>query len=330
MKKLLYLFFLPAIIFSCSPKTATQSSQKQTSGNPVFPGWYADPEGIIFGKQYWIYPTYSAPYEKQVFMDAFSSKDLVNWTKHERIVDTAAIKWAKRAMWAPAIVEKDGRYFLFFAANDIQREEELGGIGVAVADRPEGPFKDYLGKPLLNKIVNGAQPIDQFVFRDKDGQYYMIYGGWEHCNITRLKDDFTGFLPFEDGTFFREITPKGYVEGPIMFIRNNKYYFMWSEGGWGGPDYRVAYAIGDSPFGPFERIGTILQQDAAVATGAGHHSVLQIPNSNDWYIVYHRRPLGETDRNHRVTCIDKMEFDENGFIKPVKISFEGVSRRTLR
>ncbi len=67
-----------------------------------------------------------------------------------------------------------------------------------------------------------------------------------------------------------------------------------------------------------------------MATGAGHHSVLQIPNSNDWYIVYHRRPLGETDRNHRVTCIDKMEFDEKGFIKPVKITFEGVPRRTLK
>ena len=96
---------------------------------------------------------------------------------------------------------------------------------------------------------------------------------------------------------------------------------MWIEGGWTGPDYRVAYAIGDSPFGPFRRIGTILQQDATVATGAGHHSVLQIPGSNDWYIVYHLRPFGEKDGNHRVTCIDKMEFDNNGQIKPVKNNF---------
>jgi hypothetical protein len=92
----------------------------------------------------------------------------------------------------------------------------------------------------------------------------------------------------------------------------------------------VAYAIGDSPFGPFERIGTVLQQDAAVATGAGHHSVLQVPGSNEWYIVYHRRPLGEKDGNHRVTCIDKMEFDENGLIKPVKITFEGVGKKLLK
>jgi len=321
--------FIVFLLSYCTPKVAPQSSGKQSSGNPIFPGWYADPEATIFNNQYWIYPTYSAPYNQQVFMDAFSSNDLVNWTKHERIIDTTSIKWANRAMWAPAIVEKEGKYFLFFAANDIQNEDQPGGIGVAIADKPEGPFKDYLGKPLLHNIVNRAQPIDQFVFKDKDGQYYMIYGGWGRCNITRLKNDFTGFLPFEDGSIFKEITPKGYVEGPIMFVKNDKYYFMWSEGGWTGPDYRVAYAIGNSAFGPFERIGTVLQQDTAVATGAGHHSILQIPGSDAWYIVYHRRPLGETDRNHRVVCIDKMEFDEKGFIKPVKISFEGVSRNVL-
>ncbi|HJS54675.1 MAG TPA: glycoside hydrolase family 43 protein [Chitinophagaceae bacterium] len=331
MKKQIYSFLLFAIILNhCTSETSKESSEKQSSGNPVFAGWYADPEATIFNNQYWIYPTYSAPYEQQVFMDAFSSEDLVNWTKHERIIDTSSVKWARMAMWAPAIIEKDGKYFLFFAANDIQNEDQPGGIGVAVADKPQGPFEDYLGKPLLHNIVNRAQPIDQFVFKDKDGQYYMIYGGWGRCNITKLKNDFSGFLPFEDSSLFKEITPKGYVEGPIMFIKNDKYYFMWSEGGWTGPDYRVAYAIGNSPFGPFERIGTVLQQDTAVATGAGHHSILQMPGKAEWYIVYHRRPLGESDRNHRVVCIDKMDFDENGHIKPVKITFEGVVRNPLK
>ncbi|WP_315821223.1 glycoside hydrolase family 43 protein [Paraflavitalea speifideaquila] len=233
-------------------------------------------------------------------------------------------------MWAPAIVEKNKRYYLFFAANDIQNNNEAGGIGVAVADAPQGPFKDLLGKPLLDKFHNGAQPIDQYVFKDKGGQYYMIYGGWRHCNIVKLKDDFTGFIPLADGTTFKEITPKGYVEGPIMFIRDHKYYFMWSEGGWGGPHYKVAYAMSDSPFGPFERIGTVLQQDSTVATGAGHHSVIPVAGSNEWYIIYHRRPLGETDPNHRVTCIDKMIFDKDGLILPVKITFEGVKKQKLK
>jgi len=309
---------------------AAQSTGKASAGNPVFPGWYADPEGVIFDNQYWIYPTYSAPYEQQVFLDAFSSKDLVNWTKHPHILDTQRVAWAKRAMWAPAVIKKEKRYFLFFGANDIQDPaKETGGIGVAVSDKPGGPFKDYLGKPLIGELHNGAQPIDQFVFQDKDGQYYIIYGGWRHCNIARLNHDFTGLLPFEDGTVYKEITPEKYVEGPFMFIRNGKYYFMWSEGGWGGPDYSVAYGVADSPMGPFKRVGKILEQDAAVATGAGHHSVMHVKKSDKWFIVYHRRPLGETAANHRVTCIDEMHFGPDGEILPVKITHEGVKAHKL-
>lgn len=329
-------FFLAAIcllsIQACNQQ-AKQSSDEQTNktaGNPIVEGWYADPEGIIFGDKYWVYPTYSAPYEEQVFLDAFSSPDLVNWTKHERIIDTADVKWIKKAMWAPAIIEKDGRYFLFFAGNDIQSDNEYGGIGIAVSDKPEGPFKDYLGKPLIDKFYNGAQPIDQFVFKDVDGSYYIYYGGWKHCNVAKLNNDLTAIVKMSDGSLFKEVTPENYVEGPFMFMRNGKYYFMWSEGGWTGPDYSVAYAIADSPFGPFERVGKILQQDANVATGAGHHSVIHEPKSDKWYIVYHRRPLTETDGNHRVTCIDEMFFDETGHIKPVVITNEGVVANLLK
>ena len=291
--------------------------------NPIFPGWYADPEGIVYDNTYWIFPTYSAPYEQQVFFDAFSSKDLVNWKKHSRIIDTSEVKWAHKAMWAPSIIEKDGKYYFFFSANDVH-EGEVGGIGVSIADRPEGPYKDLLGKPLINEIVHGAQPIDQFVFKDKDGQYYIFYGGWRHCNVVKLSDDFKSLVPFDDGTIYKEVTPENYVEGPFMFIRNNKYYFMWSEGGWTGPDYKVAYAISDSPFGPFKRIATILEQDKTIATGAGHHSVIKIPNEDTYYIVYHRRPLGKTEAHERETCIERMTFDDQGFINPVKMTFEGV------
>ena len=320
MKKLLLVsVILVSIVF---PGNAQNS--KATSGNPIFPGWYADPECVFLDGKFWIFPTFSAAYGEQVFLDAFSSPDLVNWTKHPHVLDTATVKWAKRAMWAPAMIEKDGKYFLLFGANDIQNDNETGGIGIAVSDKPEGPYKDYLGKPLVGKFHNGAQPIDQFVFKDKDGQYYLIYGGWKHCNIARLNNDFTGFVPFPDGKTFKEITPENYVEGPCMYVRNGKYYFMWSEGGWTGPNYSVAYAISDNPMGPFRRIGKILEQDTSIASGAGHHSLVQVPGRDEWYIVYHRRPRGETDANHRETCIEKIEFDSQGFIKPVKISREGV------
>ena len=309
---------------------AASAKSKKQSGNPLFQGMYADPEVAVMGGKYWIFPTYSAPFDDQLYFDAFSSTDLVNWTKHEKVIEQKNISWLRRALWAPSIIEANGKYYLFFGANDVH-EGEVGGIGVAVSDKPEGPYVDALGKPLINEIVNGAQPIDQFVFRDDDGQYYMFYGGWKHCNVCRLSPDLLSILPWPDGQRFHEVTPSSsYVEGPFMLKRNGKYYFMWSEGGWTGPNYSVAYAIADSPFGPFERIDKILQQDSTVATGAGHHSVLHVPNTEDYYIVYHRRPLGDTGRDHRVTCIDRMTFDANGRINPVKITFEGVEARPIK
>ena len=345
-----HLFLLAGILslfVACNPKT----TEKKTSGNPIFPGWYADPEGIVFGDEYWIYPTLSLlygedeeiykadlerktdainpEYNLQTHMDAFSSKDLVNWTKHPRVLHIEDVPWVKYALWAPSIIQANGKYYLFFGGNDIQNNDQYGGIGVAVSDKPEGPFKDALGKPLISQIINGAQPIDQFVYRDDDGQYYMYYGGWKHCNVVRLNDDLTSLKPFEDGEMYKEVTPENYVEGPFMLKRNGKYYFMWSEGGWTGPNYAVAYAIADSPMGPFNRIGRILQQDPEVAKGAGHHSVIQVPGKDEYYIVYHRRPLDRTGGSERQVCIDKLEFDEEGFIKPVKMTFEGVLPVTI-
>ncbi|WP_152426486.1 glycoside hydrolase family 43 protein [Cesiribacter andamanensis] len=338
-----------AIFFACLTACSVGHEKQQTrseagvrAGNPVITGWYADPEGVIFDDTYWIFPTYSARYEKQVFLDAFSSKDLVNWQKHERIIDTSRVRWAHKAMWAPSVVKKGRLYFLFFSANDIQTPDrqmwdpavntvgEVGGIGVGVASRPEGPYEDYLQKPLIGEVYNGAQPIDQFVYLDEDGQYYMLYGGWGHCNIVKLAPDFRSLLPFEDGTLAKEITPEGYVEGPILFKRGDWYYLMWSEGNWGNHTYRVAYGRSNSLMGPFQKIATVLEADTTVATGAGHHSVINIPDTDDWYMVYHRRPIPNQDRDHRVTCIDRMYFDQEGNILPVRMTIEGVARRLLR
>ena len=108
-----------------------------------------------------------------------------------------------------------------------------------------------------------------------------------------------------------------------MLEKDGKYYFMWSEGDWTRDSYRVAYAIADSPFGPFERVGTILESDPEVGTGAGHHSMIQSPKTGRYYIVYHRHPLGATDGNDRVTCIDELLFDSDGRILPVKMTFTG-------
>jgi hypothetical protein len=302
------------------------------AGNPIFDGWYADPDVAVYGDTYWVYPTTSKSYNEQTYLDAFSSKDLVNWTKHERILSTESVSWARRAMWAPAPIERNGKYYLYFAANDIQGDDELGGIGVAVADRPEGPYADALGHPLIGQFHNGAQPIDQDVFIDDDGQAYMYYGGWRHANVVKLNDDMTSLGTFDDGTTFREITPAPqYVEGSQMFKRNGKYYLMWSEGGWTGPNYSVSYAMADSPTGPFTRLAKVLAQDPAVARGSGHNSVINVPGTDIWYILYHRRPLSETDGNHRQVAYDRLVFNPDGTIAPVtmRVKDNFADRNTL-
>ncbi|WP_037515731.1 glycoside hydrolase family 43 protein [Sphingomonas sp. PAMC 26621] len=323
--------------------------------NPIVPGWYADPEIRVFGDKYWIYPTYSddagkpdvsplftpdqaklrrqhtvrPSYLQQTFFNAFSSPDLVHWTRHNHVLDVANVAWAGYAVWAPSAIEHKGRYYLFFGANDIQSDAEHGGIGVAVADRPGGPFKDAIGKPLIGAFHNQAQPIDPFVYRDDDGQVYLYYGGWRHCNVVRLSDDLRSVRPFANGTTYKEITPPGYVEGSFVIKRRGVYYLMWSEGEWTGSDYSVAYAMGPSPTGPFRPMGKILAEDARIARGAGHHSVVNVPGTDEWYIVYHRRPLGDAKGEHRQIAIDRMTFATDGTIEPVVLTNTGAPPRPI-
>ena len=325
------------------------------ASNPIVPGWYADPEIHVFGGRYWIYPTYSDHFGKadmsehftpaqqearkqrmvrpsygiQTFFNAFSSPDLVNWTKHEHVLDVENVSWAAYAVWAPSVIEANGKYYMFFSANDIQSDGEVGGIGLAVSDTPGGPFKDAIGKPLIGAFHNGAQPIDPFAFRDKDGQVYLYYGGWKHCNVVKLSADLKSIVPHADGSMYKEVTPPGYVEGSFMIERNGTYYLMWSEGGWTGPDYSVAYAMGPGPTGPFKPMGKILAQDFRIARGAGHHSVVNVPGTDEWYIAYHRRPLDKTRGEHRQLAIDRMEFNADGTIRPVVMTNEGVKPRPI-
>ena len=209
-----------------------QPPAPRLSGNPIFPGWYADPELHIFAGRYYLYPTYSAEYEKQTFFEAWSSSDLTDWRSEGRILDFADVPWStNRAAWAPSAIERGGRYYFYFSAGD------GAGLGVAVAEHPAGPFRDALGRPLVGHYPHGAQPIDAHAFLDDDGQAYLYFGGWRHAVVVRLNEDMVSL----DGDF-QEITPEGYVEGPFMLKRRGVYYFMWSEGGWTDSSYAVAYA----------------------------------------------------------------------------------------
>jgi len=287
------------------------------SRNPILPGWYADPEIHFFAGKYWVYPTWSAPYEEQTFYEAWSSEDLTDWKNEGRILDFADVPWStNRAAWAPSCAEKDGKYYLYFSAGD------GAGLGVAVADAPGGPFVDALGKPLVVEYHHGAQPIDAHAFIDDDGQGYLYWGGWRHAVMARLGADMISL----EGEIV-EVTPENYVEGPFMIRRNGTYYFMWSEGNWTDETYKVAYARSESPWGPFVREGIVLQNVPGVANGAGHHSVVQVPGKDEWIVAYHRRPLDAATPHQRVVCLERMNFSEDGSIQTVVLTNEGVEAR---
>ncbi|ELS52298.1 family 43 glycosylhydrolase [Streptomyces viridochromogenes] len=288
--------------------------------SPILPGLNADPDVHHLNGEYWIYPTTDGFQGwSGTRFKAYSSKDLVHWKDHGVILDLGPdVSWADKYAWAPAIAERDGKYYFYFCA-----EQQ---IGVAVADSPAGPFKDALGKPLVAKGGSlKGQMIDPAVFTDDDGTSYLYWGNG-HGYVVPLGDDMVSF----DASKVRDITPDNFREGSFVIKRKGTYYFMWSEDDTRSENYHVAYATGPSPLGPWTKRGTILQKRPEYGIlGTGHHSVVQAPGTDDWYVVYHRfalngpgRPGG--DGMHRETTIDRMEFAADGTIAPVVPTLEGI------
>lgn len=295
----------------------TNTNSPRFSGNPLFPGWYADPEIHYFAGRYYLYPTTSRNFEAQTSFECWSSADLTDWKNEGVILDFKDIPWSTNyAAWAPSCAEYRGKYYFYFSAGD------GAGLGVALSDSPTGPFKDAIGRPLVGYYPHGAQPIDAHCFVDDDSRAYLYFGGHRHCVVAALTPTLRAI--HRD---FREITPSpDYVEGPFLVKRRGVYYLMWSEGGWGDHTYLAAYGISDNPLGPFEYKGKILENNPEVASGAGHHSVLKLPGTeDDWVICYHRRPRYETDANHRVVCLERLYFREDGSIAPVTLTHTGVA-----
>ncbi|WP_443060537.1 family 43 glycosylhydrolase [Streptomyces sp. NBC_00459] len=275
--------------------------------SPVLPGLTADPNIVRFGDTYYISPTTDgfAGWSGTQFK-AYSSKDLVHWQDHGVILDLGPdVSWADTRAWAPTAAERNGKYYLYYSADT--------NIGVAVSDSPTGPFRDPLGKPLIARGAYTGQMIDPAVFTDDDGKQYLYWGNGR-AYVVPLNDDMVSF----DTSKVVNITPSGYTEGTFVIKRKGTYYFMWSEGDTRDENYRVAYATGPSPTGPWTNRGPLLEKDLALGIkGPGHHSVVQVPNTDDWYIAYHRFALPGGDGTHRETTIDKLEFDSSGLIKKV-------------
>ncbi|MFD2729377.1 glycoside hydrolase family 43 protein [Enterococcus camelliae] len=299
--------------------------------NPIVKGYYADPEARIYDGKCWVFCTLSYPpytplkntdlfsYEDQCWFDAFVSEDFVTWKKVDKVLTLTDLSWGTHALWAPSQFKYKNKYYLTFSSNDIQEDNQLGGLGIAEALTPEGPYRDVLGRPLVGNFINGAQPIDVHAYIEENA-VYLFYGGWGNCNLVKMNDTLDGFVPDNLGKIFKNVTPKGYVEAPFMMKKDNKYYFMWSEGDWTTADYRVVYAIADNLAGPFKPMGTVLKQDGKLATGSGHHSVVEDPKTGNYYIFYHRRSIGEENPFKRELCMDQLVFNDDGTIAPVTMS----------
>ncbi|MET7689211.1 family 43 glycosylhydrolase [Streptomyces sp. NPDC005483] len=287
--------------------------------SPVLPGLNADPNIVRFGDTFYLYPTTDG-FEgwSGTQFKAYSSTDLVHWKDHGVILDLGPdISWADSRAWAPTIAEKDGKYYFYFCAD--------ANIGVAVSDSPTGPFKDALGQPLLKAGQFSGQMIDPAVFTDDDGRSYLYWGNG-HAYVAPLNADMTSL----DLTKMKDITPGGYNEGTFVIKRGGTYYFMWSENDTRDENYRVAYATGPSPTGPWTKRGVILEKDLSLGIkGPGHHSVVHVPGTDDWYIAYHRFAIPGGDGMHRETTIDKLEFDAEGLIKKVVPTLTGVDPVTV-
>ncbi|MER5199936.1 family 43 glycosylhydrolase [Streptomyces sp. NPDC002755] len=287
--------------------------------SPVLPGLNADPNIVRFGDTFYLYPTTDG-FEgwSGTQFKAYSSTDLVHWTDHGVILDLGPdVSWADSRAWAPAIAEKNGKYYFYFCAD--------ANIGVAVSDSPTGPFTDALGKPLLKAGQYSGQMIDPAVFTDDDGRSYLYWGNG-HAYVVPLADDMVSF----DASKITDITPSGYNEGSFVVKRKGTYYFMWSENDTRDENYRVAYATGPSPTGPWTKRGVILEKDLSLGIkGPGHHSVVQVPGTDDWYIAYHRFAIPGGDGTHRETTVDKLEFDADGLIEKVVPTLTGIDPVTI-
>lgn len=305
--------------------------------NPVLPGFKADPEIMFSHKtgRFYIYPT-SDGYSgwSGYSFNAYSSTDLVNWQLENCILDlsTSDVTWATGNAWAPSIEEKfeDGAYRYYFYFSGHNPEYDRKTLGCAISDSPTGPFHD-LGHPLIHTNITDGQLIDSDVFTDPADKKTYFYWGNGSLVASRLDPNMTTISDPQ------VITPAGgtlstyaFREGIYVFKRNGIYYFLWSVDDTGASNYHVAYGTSTSPMGPISvaENPVILSQDRSAGIyGTGHNSIIQIPGRDEWYIVYHRinrNYLSNDPGCHREVCIDRLEFNADGSIKPVTPTHRGI------
>ena len=316
MKKLLTI----GVLVCCSLGMSAQQKayDAPSTGNPILPGYFADPTIKKFGDTYYIYATTDGSGAGFGPAQVWMSKDLGNWT-------LMPMNWPDTHwIWAPDVMQnaKDGKYYMVYC--------QPCQLHMGVSETPRGPWKNILGKSdavlVPDRFVTNAITLDGQTFVDDDGSVYMYWGTWGiykgfGCGAGKLNDDKKSF---SETRLIPNTEVTDFFEAPFVLKRNGVYYFMYSSGSCHDHTYRVQYATSDKPLGPYKYQGCILETNAdGTVHGPGHHSILQ--EGDNCYIVYHRHDNPHSNRGfHRQLCIDKMEFMPDGTIKKITPTHEGV------
>lgn len=287
--------------------------------NPIITGQFtADPTARVFEGKLYLYPSHDIPSPierlKEWFCMAdyhvFSSENLVDWTDHGMILSQENVPWVDSesySMWAPDCVYKDGKYYFYFPASP--KGKKGFNVGVAIADKPYGPFKP------LPEPIKGVGGIDPCVLLDTDGQAYLYWSG-RGLNVAKLKDNMTELA--SEPVLVADVED-GFKEGPFAFKHNGKYYltYPWVK----DKTECLAYAMSDNPMGPFEYKGIIMEQ-SPTGCWTNHHSLVEY--KGQWYLFYHHNDYSpEFDKNRSVR-VDSLTFNPDGTIQLVTPTLRGV------
>jgi hypothetical protein len=298
------------------------------SQNPFIMNQFtADPSAHVFGGRVYVYPSHDipAPDGKGLRKDwfcmedyhVFSSDNLTEWTDHGVILSQYVVPWVDTttySFWAPDCIERNGKYYLYFPALSREKDSVSGRnlfrIGVAIADRPEGPFTP------LPQPIKGVMGIDPCVFVDNDGQAYL-YWSLRHIFVAKLKENMTELA--SDPQIIANLPEKGLKEGPWVFERNGWYYLTFPH-----VEHhieRLEYAMSKSPVGPFQWTGVIMDE-SPMNCWTNHHSILEF--KGQWYLFYHQNALSPHFDKNRSICIDSLFFNADGTIRKVVPTHRGV------
>lgn len=312
------LLITSLFIFSC--QSETEKVYKFTrEGNPLVKHMFtADPSARVFNDRLYVYTSHdedTATYFNMQNWHVFSSKDLNIWVDHGSIFSLEDIEWADKWAWAPDAIERNGKYYFYYPV-------ERSKIGVAVSDSPTGPFIDILGKPLIDNTGQiekiGPEPIDPGLIIHDDQAY--MYFGCRELRVVKLKDNMIEVegdvmrVKIKGAENDKESDSRGWFgEGPWIFERKDKFYLMYSNG-W-NRESTIVYAMGDSPLGPFEYVGRVMDP---VNSWTYHGSITEYQGK--WYIFYHDQTLSGNGFRRSI-CFDEITFDENDKIIPLKIDY---------